>query len=76
MVISFIVLQGRVILDELILSIPLPGKAHFHCTLPSSYTLPYTPYGKHWMFCVLGNTLVQEGNIERGITNYTSLTII
>ena len=59
-----IFLQGRVILKELILSIPLSGRAIFPSKLPKGYISQYTPKGKYWMFCVLGNTLVQEGDTQ------------
>ena len=61
-----IVLQGRVILEELVLSSPLSRMAIFNSALPRGYISQYTPLGKNWMFSVLGNTLVQEGNLERG----------
>ena len=38
-----IVLQGRVILEELIICKPLPGRDIFHHTLPSCYISQYTP---------------------------------
>ena len=53
------------ILVEFMLSISLSGRAIFHSTLSRGYILQYTPYGEDWIFCVSGNTLVQEGNIDR-----------
>ena len=66
-----IVLPSRVILEELLLSIAIPGKyftvhslgAIFHRRLPG---------GNYWMFCLLGITLVQDGNIERVNFQYTT----
>ena len=68
----FVALQGRDILKELILSIPLPGTAIFHHTLPRGCILLYISWAAYKIFCVLENTLVQEGNIER--VNFQSST--
>ena len=38
-----IVLQGRVILEDSILSISLSGRAIFHSTLPRGYISQYVP---------------------------------
>ena len=59
------VLNSRVLLEKLIISVPLSGRAIFHWTLLRDYISQSTPMGKYWMFCMLGNTLVQEGNFER-----------
>ena len=60
-----IVPQGRVLLEELILSIILSGKAIVHTTLHGGYITQHSPKGEYWLFFVLGNTLDQKGNIER-----------
>ena len=54
---------NRVIVKELILSISLPKRAIFYFTLPRGYISQYTLKGKCWVFCVLGNTLGNEGDI-------------
>ena len=45
-----IVSQGRVILEEWILSIPLSARAIFHSTLPRGYILPRanTGWSVYW----------------------------
>ena len=69
---SCIALQGRGIPKKLIVCIIFPWKAIFHCTLSRGFIVPYTPNGNYWMFCVLGNTLVREGNIEWVNFQYTT----
>ena len=44
-------------MEELILSIPLPERALFHRILSRGYISHYTPQGKNWLFCLLGNTI-------------------
>ena len=58
MIIFVIVLQGRLILDELIISISLSGRAIYQSTLPKGYISQYTPSGEYWKISVLTNTLV------------------
>ena len=59
------VLQDRVIQEELILSIALSGRTIFHSTLLLGLCFKVYSKWEYWMLCILGNTLVKEGNIER-----------
>ena len=68
-----IILQGKEILEKLILSVPITGRAIFYNTLPRGYISQYSPGGKYWMFCALGYIIVQEGNIERDYIRYANL---
>ena len=53
------VIQGRVILRNVILIIPLSGRRRKNSTLHMGYISQYTTQGEYKMFWVLGNTLVQ-----------------
>ena len=65
-----LILRDRKILEKLIFSIFLHRRAIFHSRLPRGYISQYTPVGEYRLFCVLGNTLVGEDNIERVISMY------